>query len=90
MARQFQAFRRHPAALQLRYEDAARDFNATFRPVFKQFFPRVSVIVGGAAGQRVSTAAKEAALKLTCLSGRDPLVSLPPSACEPAPCASHP
>lgn len=45
MARQFLALQRHPAALQLRYEDAAHDFNSTFSPVFKQFYPRVSVSV---------------------------------------------
>lgn len=39
MARQFLALQRHPAALQLRYEDAARDFNSTFSPVLQQFFP---------------------------------------------------
>ncbi|KAL4443432.1 hypothetical protein ABPG75_011169 [Micractinium tetrahymenae] len=40
MARQLLALQRHPAALQLRYEDAARNFNATLQPVLEQFFPR--------------------------------------------------
>lgn len=55
MARQFLALQRHPAALQLRYEDAARDFNSTFSPVLQQFFPGVSLPVifgiGGVAPQ---------------------------------------
>ncbi|KAL4429166.1 hypothetical protein ABPG77_010145 [Micractinium sp. CCAP 211/92] len=49
MARQFLALQRHPAALQLRYEDAAHDFNSTFSPVFKQFYPRrANTIMRGA------------------------------------------